>query len=253
MTDFNKDSLICAKCGSNNSEGSLFCSNCGATLTKEEVVNEVPVSSLICSKCGTDNSEGSLFCSNCGNTLTKEKVVNEVPVREAAYTKNTYNEHSSSTSYTDSELSLFLEKNQPYYMEKFKTMEKTADKKSWNWSAFLCHFYWMFYRKMYIEGIVFIVGNFILGLIPFIGWILNIAAWVCCGIFGNYFYYEHTKKKFVEISCLDSSMRDMLIQKKGGTNIILPIVLLVILVVIGIIFAIFITTSLSLLFNNSYY
>ena len=216
MTDFNKDSLICAKCGSNNSEGSLFCSNCGATLAKEEVVNEVPV-------------------------------------REAAYTKNTYNEHSSSTSYTDSELSLFLEKNQPYYMEKFKTMEKTADKKSWNWSAFLCHFYWMFYRKMYIEGIVFIVGNFILGLIPFIGWILNIAAWVCCGIFGNYFYYEHTKKKFVEISCLDSSMRDMLIQKKGGTNIILPIVLLVILVVIGIIFAIFITTSLSLLFNNSYY
>ena len=86
MTDFNKDSLICAKCGSNNSEGSLFCSNCGATLTKEEVVNEVPV-------------------------------------REEAYTKN---EYSSSTSYTDSELSLFLEKNQPYYMEKFKTMEKTA-------------------------------------------------------------------------------------------------------------------------------
>ena len=227
MTDFNKDSLICAKCGSNNSEGSLFCSTCGATLAKEEVVNEVPVSSLICSKCGTDNSEGSLFCSNCGNTLTKEKVVNEVPVREAAYTKNTYNEHSSSTSYTDSELSLFLEKNQPYYMEKFKTMEKTADKKSWNWSAFLCHFYWMFYRKMYIEGIVFIVGNFILGLIPFIGWILNIAAWVCCGIFGNYFYYEHTKKKFVEISCSDNSMREMLIQKKGGTNIVILILLLV--------------------------
>ena len=227
MTYSNEDSLICSKCGSKNSEGSLFCSNCGATLTKEEVVNEVPVSSLICSKCGTDNSEGSLFCSNCGNTLTKEKVVNEVPVREAAYTKNTYNEHSSSTSYTDSELSLFLEKNQPYYMEKFKTMEKTADKKSWNWSAFLCHFYWMFYRKMYIEGIVFIVGNFILGLIPFIGWILNIAAWVCCGIFGNYFYYEHTKKKFVEISCLDSSMRDMLIQKKGGTNIVILILLLV--------------------------
>ena len=64
MTYSNEDSLICSKCGSKNSEGSLFCSNCGATLTKEEVVNEVPVSSLICSKCGTDNSEGSLFCSN---------------------------------------------------------------------------------------------------------------------------------------------------------------------------------------------
>ena len=204
--------------------------------------------SLICSKCGSKNSEGSLFCSNCGATLTKEEVVNEVPVREEAYTKK---EYSSSTSYTDSELSLFLEKNQPYYMEKFKTMEKTSDKKSWNWSAFLCTSYWMFYRKMYVEGIIYIVGNTILSLIPFIGWILSLAAWVCVGLFGNAFYYEHIKKKFVEISCSDSSMREMLIQKKGGTNIILPIVLLIISIVIGLICGIFVTT-LSVLSTYNY-
>ena len=203
--------------------------------------------SLICAKCGSSNREGSLFCSSCGRKLIKEQVVNKVPVREAAYTKNTY------TDYTDSELSLFLEKNQPYYIEKFKVMEKTADKKSWNWCAFLFTSYWMFYRKMYVEAIIYNVGISILACIPFVGLVLVSAGPVCAGLFGNYFYYEHTKKKFVEISCLDSSMRDMLIQKKGGTNIILPIVLLVILVIIGIIFAIFITTSLSLLFNNSYY
>lgn len=204
--------------------------------------------SLICSKCGSKNSEGSLFCSNCGATLTKEEVVNEVPVREEAYTKN---EYSSSTSYTDSELSLFLEKNQPYYMEKFKTMEKTSDKKSWNWSAFLCTSYWMFYRKMYVEAIIYNVGISILACIPFVGLVLVSAGPVCAGLFGNYFYYEHTKKKFVEISCSDNSMREMLIQKKGGTNIILPIVLLIISIVIGLICGIFVTT-LSVLSTYNY-
>ena len=136
-------------------------------------------------------------------------------------------------------------------MEKFKTMEKTADKKSWNWSAFLCTSYWMFYRKMYVECIIYIVGNTILSLIPFICWILSLAAWVCVGLFGNAFYYEHIKKKFVEISCSDNSMREMLIQKKGGTNIILPIVLLIISIVIGLICGIFVTT-LSVLSTYNY-
>ncbi len=177
--------------------------------------------SLICAKCGSSNREGSLFCSSCGRKLIKEQVVNKVPVREAAYTKNTY------TDYTDSELSLFLEKNQPYYIEKFKVMEKTADKKSWNWCAFLFTSYWMFYRKMYVEAIIYNVGISILACIPFVGLVLVSAGPVCAGLFGNYFYYEHTKKKFVEISCSDNSMREMLIQKKGGTNIVILILLLV--------------------------
>ena len=86
MTDFNKDSLICAKCGSNNSEGSLFCSTCGATLAKEEVVNEVPVSSLICSKCGSKNSEGSLFCSNIYHCRIKSFYLLKLRV-ESLYSK----------------------------------------------------------------------------------------------------------------------------------------------------------------------
>ena len=197
--------------------------------------------SLICSKCGTSNSEGSLFCSNCGATLTKEEVS----------TKNNHNEYSSS-DFSDDELSLFLEKNQGYYMEKFKTMNKTADKKSWNWCAFLFGGYWIFYRKMYVEGIIYIISNTILACIPFIGWILNIAIYVCAGLFGNSFYYEHIKKKFVEISCADSSMRTVLIQKNGGTNIILPIILLAVPIVIVLILTIFIST-LGIVSTYSYY
>lgn len=189
--------------------------------------------SLICSKCGKSNDAGSLFCNNCGNSLKKEEVVEEASTTQTEYIND------SSKNYTDEELSLFLEKNQLYYMEKFRVIESTGSKVSWNWCSFLISGYWMFYRKMYIQAILYIVANFVLGLIPFIGWIGNIALWICAGLFGNYFYLEHVKKQFCEISCADSSNRDMLIQKRGGTNIVIPIILLIIPVVIGIIVAMF--------------
>lgn len=198
--------------------------------------------SLICSKCGKSNDAGSLFCNNCGNSLKKEEVVEEASTTQDSNKKqNVKTEYinDSSKNYTDEELNLFLEKNQLYYMEKFRVIESTGSKVSWNWCSFLISGYWMFYRKMYIQAILYIVANFVLGLIPFIGWIGNIALWICAGLFGNYFYLEHVKKQFCEISCADSSNRSMLIQKRGGTNIVIPIILLIIPVVIGIIIAMF--------------
>ena len=138
--------------------------------------------SLICSKCGKSNDAGSLFCNNCGNSLKKEEVVEEASTTQTEYIND------SSKNYTDEELNLFLEKNQLYYMEKFRVIESTGSKVSWNWCSFLISGYWMFYRKMYIQAILYIVANFVLGLIPFIGWIGNIALWICAGLFGNYFY-----------------------------------------------------------------
>ena len=60
--------------------------------------------SILCSKCGASNEEGSAFCTKCGNSLAKTEVVDHI---------------SNNESYTQDELSLFLEKNQSYYLEKF--------------------------------------------------------------------------------------------------------------------------------------
>lgn len=181
--------------------------------------------SILCSKCGTSNESGSAFCTKCGNSLAKTEVVDHI---------------SNNESYTQDELSLFLEKNQSYYLEKFNLIEKTGDKKAWNWCSFLIGGYWMLYRKMYVQAIIYIIANLILGCIPFIGWALSLALCVGLGIFGNSLYLDHIKKTFTEIGCADSNMRSTLINKKGGTNLILPILLAAIPVIIGIIASIFI-------------
>lgn len=181
--------------------------------------------SILCSKCGASNEAGSAFCTKCGNSLAKTEVVDNI---------------SNNESYTQDELSLFLEKNQSYYLEKFNLIEKTGDKKAWNWCSFLIGGYWMLYRKMYVQAIIYIIANLILGCIPFIGWALSLALCVGLGIFGNSLYLDHIKKTFTEIGCADSNMRSTLINKKGGTNLVLPILLAVIPVIIGIIASIFI-------------
>ena len=181
--------------------------------------------SILCSKCGASNEAGSAFCTKCGNSLAKTEVVDHI---------------SNNESYTQDELSLFLEKNQSYYLEKFNLIEKTGDKKAWNWCSFLIGGYWMLYRKMYVQAIIYIIANLILGCIPFIGWALSLALCVGLGIFGNSLYLDHIKKTFTEIGCADSNMRSTLINRKGGTNLVLPILLAVIPVIIGIIASIFI-------------
>ena len=181
--------------------------------------------SILCSKCGASNEAGSAFCTKCGNSLAKTEVVDHI---------------SNNESYTQEELSLFLEKNQSYYLEKFNLIEKTGDKKAWNWCSFLIGGYWMLYRKMYVQAIIYIIANLILGCIPFVGWALSLALCVGLGILGNSLYLDHIKKTFTEISYADSNMRSALISKKGGTNLVLPILLAVIPVIIGIIASIFI-------------
>ena len=181
--------------------------------------------SILCSKCGTSNEAGSAFCTKCGNSLAKTEVVDHI---------------SNNESYTQDELSLFLEKNQSYYLEKFNLIEKTGDKKAWNWCSFLIGGYWMLYRKMYVQAIIYIIANLILGCIPFIGWALSLALCVGLGIFGNSIYLDHIKKTFTEIGFADSNMRSTLINKKGGTNLVLPILLAAIPVILGIIASIFI-------------
>ena len=178
-----------------------------------------------CNNCGFENKEGTSFCTKCGNSLAKTEVVDHI---------------SNNENYTQDELSLFLEKNQSYYLEKFNLIEKTGDKKAWNWCSFLIGGYWMLYRKMYVQAIIYIIANLILGCIPFIGWALSLALCVGLGIFGNSLYLDHIKKTFTEIGCADSNMRSTLINKKGGTNLVLPILLAVIPVIIGIIASIFI-------------
>lgn len=204
---------------------------------------------IFCTQCGNKNEPTSKFCNGCGSALRKNEFEGNDLGREANtsnYTKSNY----TNSDYTEEEMNVFISKNQMFYLEKFDQINRTGDKKTWNWSAFLATIYWMLYRKMYAEAGLYFLANAILSFIPIVGWILSLVLWGGLGLFANSLYLDHINRKFKEVNCADSNLRQTLINKYGGTNMVAPIVLFVIPIVIMIIFLLI---SVVMIGSMSYY
>jgi tetratricopeptide (TPR) repeat protein len=104
------------------------------------------------------------------------------------------------------------EKNQAYYLEKFKLFDQEKDslKPSWNWWAFLSFGTWALYRKMYgwafiwvlIEVVMVVVSkikpsdtfNWVTVLVILAG-LATLAIWIASGLYGNALYHRFINKK----------------------------------------------------------
>lgn len=106
--------------------------------------------------------------------------------------------------------------NVEYYEPKFRLMKATAKKTSWNWPAFLVSPFWLFYRRMYVYGIIFIVGTSILGGIS--AFLLPILANIALGVFGNYIYMNFLEKTISDASNLQEPYRSKNIASRTGAN-----------------------------------
>ena len=184
---------------------------------------------VFCTHCGKENEATNSFCNDCGKPLKRVELSKNNS--EGGNSRSGY----TSADYSEEEMNTFISKNQMFYLEKFDQIRMTGDKKTWNWSAFLAGTYWMLYRKMYVQGLLYFLASLLLSFVPVIGWVFNLGLWIGLGVFSNSLYLDHINKKFQEINCADSSYRQMLINKNGGTNIVLPIVLLLIPTIIAII------------------
>ena len=189
------------------------------------------VNIIFCSKCGQKNETKNSFCAGCGSKLGSITThqTNHISKNESISYLNTY------------EMDLFLEKNQMYYHEKFERMSITGDKKSWNWAAFFLNIYWMLYRKMYLQAGVVYLLNLIIAFIPHIGWILSLAFGICIGLYSNSLYFNHINKNLREIDQLYPNNKEIMIMKKGRTNLPLAITVGVILNILAFIIS-FMTT-----------
>lgn len=176
-----------------------------------------------CSKCGKEVSEGSSFCQHCGGSLSATPGNMQSPIMSAGLTVEDF--------------TAFVGKNSEKYLQKFAKFNVggiDSFKATWHWPAFFVPFWWMLYRKLY--GWAALV--FFTGWIPYIGWFILPIVWA---IVANRLYYNHAKKKLLEIKQLHPAPETQraVITVTGGVGnaalIFLPIGLIM---VIGILAAI---------------
>lgn len=102
-----------------------------------------------CPACGTVYKESDFYCSKCGAPLPKYEPKEEELINGIEKSK----------------WCAYIEKNTERYVPVF---EKNQNKKHFlfpNIAAMFFGFYWLFYRKMYKEGFIYIACNFILSIL----------------------------------------------------------------------------------------
>lgn len=172
-----------------------------------------------CTNCGTENVDNNKFCSNCGHKLQ----MNEQTI------KNEYEQHqyfNEESILKNKDIDKLVFKNTEYYMPKFDLMKKTNQKVSWNWSAFFFSSYWAIYRKMYLVGFGIICLDIFLNIMmPFSFLLLNLIIAIIFGLYGNYMYLTTIEKKSGNLKHLDDNLKEYVIRKHGGVNLLLALLI----------------------------
>lgn len=188
------------------------------------ITNRTKGAAMFCSKCGKEISEGSSFCRNCGESLSASSGGSQSQIVTAGLTV--------------ADFAAFVGKNSETYLRKFAKFNAggiDSFKATWHWPALFVPFWWMLYRKLY--GWAALV--FLTSWIPYIGWLILPIVWA---IVANRLYYNHAKKKLLEIKQLHPApeTQKAVITVTGGTgNVVLVLgAVLVSVAVIGILAAI---------------
>lgn len=176
-----------------------------------------------CSKCGKEVLSVGSFCQHCSGNLSA--------------TSGNIQSSIMTSGLTNDDFKTFVGKNSDKYLAKFAkfNVEGTDSfSATWHWPAFFVPFWWLLYRKMYVWAIL----AFFIGIIPYVG-LLAGFGWA---IVANYIYYNHAKKKLLEIkqSHPAPETQKAVIAVTGGTGnaVLIIVAVLGAIAVLGILAAI---------------
>lgn len=173
---------------------------------------------MYCSRCGNKVESNEKYCRNCGEIIESDL---------SNYYPENYNYNYSNI--TDEKL------KEAYVGTNYETIAK----ENFSVPALFFGVYYLFYRKMYLYGIILlavITGITILYPdITAIGLIISILV----GIFFNKVYLQEVTKRVEKIKNVNSDKTKEEIleicKKKGGTNIAIPIILVFSIAVVAFI------------------
>ena len=101
---------------------------------------------MFCPKCGSRNDETALYCTACGNALP-------LPDAQGAVALDEYYK------------AIIGPKNQDYYLSHFSRFDREGARISWNWPSFFMTFYWLLYRKMWLNSLAYFLFPYVLAFV----------------------------------------------------------------------------------------
>jgi hypothetical protein len=214
---------------------------------------------MFCTHCGSPNHDTAKFCSKCGHALTASQESSSS--NEGVHTVDAARQHHAAVSPTPDEFyrAAIGPQNQDYYLRKFLHFDQGGTRLSWNWGAFFQTFYWLLYRKMWLNALAyFVLPYVIMFTLAFFGtligfgegtvgtaYLLMLAAlFVGPPLFGDALYHRHCRQKIAEakanVGLKDEADQLNAVAKSGGVSRILLILFAIFfsIMLIGIVAAI---------------
>ncbi len=115
----------------------------------------------VCSQCGAEISSDAPFCSQCGARQNDVHYKEYSPFNEFNISNTAGQRYEGSAQTIDgkslSDVAAVIRTNSEKFIPKFLKNKKV----SWNWSAFIFGPYYLLFRKMYKQGIIFLALNLI--------------------------------------------------------------------------------------------
>ena len=220
--------VFCTACGEPNSSDDAFCGKCGARIVAsqnaqpQQAYQETQVQNYQNPQ-GYQDAQGQY--QGAYNYQSQNQYQSDYSgagyagAAGAGYNGANYgnaNAYGANAGEVDPVVLQMVRDNLEYYEPKFRLMKATNKKTSWNWPAFLVPSFWLFYRRMYLYGVLFWLGTAILGLVSAL--ILPFVANILLGMFGNYIYMNFLEKNLSEANNLQEPYRSQSINSHTGAN-----------------------------------
>ena len=126
----------------------------------------------VCPICGAENNPNSLSCTNCGAPLTAGGAQPFNPFFNAGEAGNpflygvTMDPESEIDGAKVKDIACTVQSASARYIPKFKAMADDKKKITFNWAAFFFSPYWLFFRKLWKAGLIF-MGLMLAVALPF--------------------------------------------------------------------------------------
>lgn len=229
----------------------------------QRVTDEAQDASLVhCPHCHAENSEGINRCIQCGYPLNEQawQSAHAPNIPYGGYAPRSvpsvesYSSAEKIGSSNAADLAAVVGNNTTYYMDRFRRIER-GQGGGWNWAAFLLAPFWLFYRKQYLLGAVYLIIRLVSNIATLVVfapfyvaetieqqeamlmdiyasplfylagflYVIFMTLKILLGLRANSFYLEHCEKKIHTMRMKTPDISPIELASFGGVSFALPI------------------------------